>query len=253
MTSGRANQMPNPTVTLITGAANGIGRATAEALHADGHHVVLVDVDEEAGAEVAARLENSTFLACDVSDSQQIDATVRLAVEIGGGHLCGLVNNAGRTARVSVDDLDEVTWRSLQSINLDSVYRFTRACLPALRAGGGAIVNTASVAGLVGEEGLAGYSATKGAIIAWTKSLALELRGVRVNAVCPGQINTRLMARVTGNPELMAATTGRIPQGRLGEPSEVADVIAWLLSPRSSFVNGVAIAVDGGETAGIKA
>lgn len=245
--------MSHPTVALVTGAANGIGRATAEAIHADGHHVVLVDLDQDAGNEVAAQLDNATFIACDVSDQNRIEETVRSAVEIGGGKLYGLVNNAGRTARVSVEDLDEATWRSLQSINLDSVYRFTRAALPALRAGGGAIVNTASVAGLVGEEGLAGYSATKGAIIAWTKSLALELSNVRVNAVCPGQINTRLMARVTNNPDLLAATTRRIPQGRLGEPSEVADVITWLLGPKSSYVNGVAIAVDGGETAGIKA
>lgn len=244
--------MTHPTVALITGAANGIGRATAEAIHAEGHHVVLVDLDEDAGNEAAAQLTNATFLACDVSDESQIEDTVNRAVEIGGGQLFGLVNNAGRTARVSVDDLDETTWRSLQSINLDSVYRFTRAALPALRAGAGNIVNTASVAGLVGEEGLAGYAATKGAIISWTKSLALELGDVRVNAVCPGQINTRLMHRVTSNPDLLAATTRRIPQGRLGEPSEVADVITWLLSPRSSYVNGVAIAIDGGETAGIK-
>jgi NAD(P)-dependent dehydrogenase (short-subunit alcohol dehydrogenase family) len=244
--------MSHPSVALITGAANGIGRATAEAIHAGGHHVVLVDKDEEAGNEAAAQLANATFLSCDVSDRTQVENAVARAVEIGGGQLYGLVNNAGRTARVSIDDLDEATWRSLQDINLDSVYRFTRAALPALRAGRGNIVNTSSVAGLVGEEGLAGYAATKGAILSWTKSLALELRGVRVNAVCPGQINTRLMARVTGNPDLLAATTSRIPQGRLGEPSEVADVISWLLSPRASYVNGVAIAIDGGETAGIK-
>ncbi len=244
--------MSHPTVALITGAANGIGRATAEAIHADGHHVVLVDNDQDAGNAAAAQLVNATFLTCDVSDRTQVHDTVERAVGIGGGRLYALVNNAGRTARVGVDDLDEATWRSLQDINLDSVYRFTRAALPALRAGGGNIVNTASVAGLVGEAGLAGYAATKGAIISWTKSLALELRGVRVNAVCPGQINTRLMAQVTSNPELLAATTSRIPQGRLGEPGEVADVICWLLSARASYVNGVAIAIDGGETAGIK-
>lgn len=245
--------MDKPTVVIVTGAGNGIGRACAHAIHALGHHIVLVDRDEEAGAAVAAELATSTFIACDVTDSTAVSTAVNAAADLGGGALAGLVNNAGRTARVTIDDLDEETWRSLQSVNLDSVYRFTRAALPALRAGSGAIVNLASVAGLVGEEGLAGYSATTGAIIALTRSLALELGGLRVNAVCPGQVNTRLMARVTSDPELLKATTARIPQGRLAEPSEIASVVAWLLSPGASYVNGVAIPIDGGETAGIKA
>lgn len=245
--------MSNPTVVIVTGAGNGIGRACAHAIHDMGHHVVLIDRDKEAGSAVEAELAASTFIACDVTDPAAISDAVRAASDLGGGALAGLVNNAGRTARVSIDDLDEDTWRSLQSVNLDSVYRFTRAALPALRAGSGSIVNVASVAGLVGEEGLAGYSATKGAIIALTRSLALELEGLRVNAVCPGQVNTRIMSRVTSNPELLKATTARIPQGRLAEPSEIASVVSWLLSPGASYVNGVAIPIDGGETAGIKA
>ncbi|AQW48334.1 SDR family NAD(P)-dependent oxidoreductase [Streptomyces violaceusniger] len=240
-------------VALVTGGANGIGLACARQLHASGWTVVVADRDEAAGRELTTALPGSVFVSCDVSDGVQVDRAVAAAVDVGAGQLRGLVNNAGRTARTTFAELDEPTWQSLQTINLDSVYRFTRGCLPALAAGSGAVVNIASVAGLVGEEGLAGYSATKGAIIALTRSLALELGGLRVNAVCPGQVNTRLMKRVTSSPELLRAVAARIPAGRLGEPSEIASAVVWLLSDQASYVNGVALPVDGGETAGIRA
>jgi NAD(P)-dependent dehydrogenase (short-subunit alcohol dehydrogenase family) len=117
----------------------------------------------------------------------------------------------------------------------------------------GSVVNMASVAGYVGEEGLAIYSATKGALIALTRSLALELgREVRFNAVCPGQIETRMMERITTDRESLRATEGRIPAGRLGLPQEVASTVLWLLSPEASYVNGAVITVDGAESAGIR-
>ena len=239
-------------VVLVTGGAHGIGFACARRLDRGGYAVVIADHDERAGLEAAAQLPESLFVPCDVTDLAQIEQAALSASHYGNGRLAGLVNNAGRTARTSFDDLDEATWHSLQIVNLYSVYRFTRACLPALRRGGGAIVNIGSIAGLVGEQGLAGYSATKAAVIALTRSLALELGGIRVNAVCPGQINTRMMAKVRDDPRLLDAVNSRIPLGRMGMPEEVADVVHWLLGSESSFVNGAAIPVDGGETAGIR-
>lgn len=235
---------------LISGAGNGIGRACAQAVATAGYQPILLDIDVASGQSAADEIEGATFIACDVADPSSIQSAVESAVQLSGGRLRGLVNNAGRTARSAFADTEPGVWRSVMSVNLDSVYHLTRACLPALR--GGAVVNVASVAGLVGEEGLVAYSASKGAIITITRSLALELHDVRVNAVCPGQIATRLMKRVTENPVLLRDVTARIPLARLGRPEEVADVVTWLIGPESSFVNGAIIPVDGGETAGIK-
>ncbi len=193
------------------------------------------------------------FVHCDVTSSGDISRVVARAVGLGGGQLRALVNNAGRTSRATFAECDEQTWRSLHEVNLGSVYGFTRACLPALSATGGAVVSLASVAGLVGAECLAAYSSTKAAIIAMTRSLALEYGGrVRFNAVCPGDIQTRMMARVLDNRPLRDAMAKRIPAGRFGQPEEVASAIAWLISDESSYVNGVALPVDGGLTAGLR-
>ncbi|GAA3220106.1 SDR family NAD(P)-dependent oxidoreductase [Nonomuraea helvata] len=240
-------------VAVVTGGANGIGLACVRRLSDDGFTVVVADTDAEAGARVTAEIPRAEFVASDVRVRQDVDRVVGTALEIGRGRLHALVNNAGQTARVRFADSDETTWRRLHDVNLHSVFSFTHACLAGLTAGRGAVVSVASVAGLVGAEDLSAYSSAKAGIIALTRSLALEHGDViRFNAVCPGQIATRMMARVQADDELRAAVTAQIPAGRLGRPEEVAGVVAWLLSDGAGYVNGVAIAVDGGESAGFR-
>lgn len=237
---------------LVTGGTHGIGRACVERLAADCWRVAFTGRDAEAGEEVADG-SGARFLPCDVTDDAALRAAVEEAVALGDGSLAGLVNNAGITRRAAFGDTTLEDWDELFRVNARSAYNATAFCLEALRRDGGAIVNVASVAGDVGEEGLAIYSATKGALIAFTESLALELGPeIRVNAVCPGQIGTRLMRAVVDDPERRRAVERRIPVGRLGTPAEVAAAVAWLLSEEASFVSGAALRVDGGEIAGIR-
>jgi meso-butanediol dehydrogenase / (S,S)-butanediol dehydrogenase / diacetyl reductase len=246
--------MTGHSIAIVSGGGNGIGLACAQRLTADGYRVVIADLDTEAG-EIAARVTpGATFIRCDVTKHADIDQVVARACELGNGRLRALVNNAGQTSRARFADCDQHAWRMLHEVNLDSVYYMTQACLDPLIAGGGAVVSLSSVAGLVGTEGLAAYSSTKAAIIALTRSLALEYGDrVRLNAVCPGDIETRMMARVLADEPLRRAMADRIPARRFGQPEEVANVIAWLLSDESSYVNGAAIPVDGGLTAGLRA
>ncbi len=238
---------------LVSGGTHGIGRACVERLRDDGLAVAFTGRDAEAGAELA-EASDARFLPCDMRDEAAVREAVAAATELGGGALGGLVNNAGITRRAAFAETTAADWDDLFAINARGAYLLTHAALPALEAdGGGAVVNVASVAGAVGEEGLAIYSATKGAVIALTQSLALELgERVRFNAVCPGQIETRMMARALADPDRVAAMRAGIPVGRLGLPEDVAATVAWLLSADAAFVNGSVLVVDGGETAGIK-
>lgn len=237
---------------LISGGTHGIGRACVERLRADGLPVAFLGRDESAGDEVATAT-GATFLACDMGDEGAVRDAAATVAELGGGSLGGLVNNAGTTRRAPFAETSVADWDELFAINARGSYLLTHATLPALEAGGGAVVNIASVAGAVGEEGLAIYSATKGALIALTQSLALELGDrVRFNAVCPGQIETRMMAKALADPVRVAAMHAGIPVGRLGRPEDVAAAVAWLLSADAAFVNGSVLVLDGGETAGIK-
>lgn len=167
----------------------------------------------------------------------------------GGGRLRALVNDAGQASRFMFADCARQAWRTQHEINLDSVYSFTRACLPAPLAGHGAVVSLASVADLVGTEGLAARSSTKAAIIALTRSLALE-HGHRVRF--NGDIQTRMMAGVLASAALRDALAERIPARRFGRPEEVASAVSWLLSDESAYVSSVALPVDGGLTAELR-
>jgi NAD(P)-dependent dehydrogenase (short-subunit alcohol dehydrogenase family) len=215
---------------------------------------VFTGRDRDVGAALERTVAGSLFVAGDVTDEIHVHDAVRRGVELGRGELAGLVNCAGQSRRVAFDESTVEDWDALFAVNARSVYLFTRAAIGALVAGCGSVATISSVAGRGGEEGLSLYAATKSSLIAFSESLALELGyAVRFNVVCPGQIATRMMERVTANEELHDAVVRRIPAGRLGRPEDVADVVAWLISERAAFVNGATIVVDGGETAGIRA
>ena len=241
-------------VAIVTGASAGIGRAAALALAAEGAAVVVADVAADRGEAVAAEIRDkggrALFVPTDVSHDDQVAAAVRTAVETFGG-LDLAFNNAGiEGAPAITHECTLENWNRTLAVNLTGVWSCMRHEIPAMLArGGGSIVNTSSVAGLVGFASLPAYTASKHAIVGLTKTAALEYatQGIRVNAVCPGVIDTEMIDRFTGNqPDAEAALLATEPVGRLGRPEEIADALVWLCSERASFVTGQAIAVDGG-------
>ncbi len=241
-------------IALITGAASGIGRATAEAMAELGATVIATDVNEEAGAATAAELNNGDlsgsvrFLPLDVIDRA---AAAALAADVEGefGRLDILVNAAGwDQIQPFVDNSDDYMDKIVE-LNLEGPIRVTKAMLPLLMASGsGRVVNVASDAGRVGSTGETVYAGAKGGVIAFTKSLAREMtrHNIRANCVCPGPTDTPLFA---GQPDKMKAALERaIPMRRVGQPSEVADAIVFFASDRSSYVTGQVLSVSGGLT-----
>ncbi len=238
---------------IVTGATHGIGRACVETLAAAGRQVLATGRDAVAGAELAEANATVVFVPGDVTEENDCRKVVEYALELGGGSLSGLVNNAGMSKRISFSEATQADWDEVLAVNARSAFLFTRHALAGLRKGRGSVVNIASIAGKTGEEGLAVYCASKAAVIGMTEALALEFgEEVRFNAVCPGQIATRMMNNIIADPLRKKQLELRIPANRFGTPEEVADVVAWLLSDHSSYVNGTVITVDGGETAGLR-
>jgi NAD(P)-dependent dehydrogenase (short-subunit alcohol dehydrogenase family) len=238
---------------IVTGGTHGIGRACVELLAQRGETVVFTGRDVQAGQQIAAAMPGAHYVSGDVGVEEECRAVVERALALGDGRIDGLVNNAGLGLRKPFAESTAADWEQVMNVNARSTFLFTRHALAGLRRARGSVVNVASVAGKAGEEGLSLYCASKAAVIGLTQALALEHGDeLRFNAVCPGQIATRMMAKVTGNDLVRRQLEARIPAGRLGEAGEVADVIAWLLSPQASYVNGIVLTIDGGETAGIR-
>ena len=243
-------------VILVTGAASGIGRATALALAHAGARLVLGDVaaaGEGIACEARALGIDAEFLRTDVTRQVDVDALVGQAIARHGRLDCA-VNNAGIEGVLrETADYPEETFERVINVNLIGVWRCLRAEIPAmLRGGGGAIVNTASVAGLVGAGAFSAYVASKHGVVGLTRSAAIEYAkaGIRVNAVCPGVIDTPMLDRLEAEmPALREALLAMKPMGRLGRPDEVATAVVWLCSEAASFVTGHALAVDGGYVA----
>jgi NAD(P)-dependent dehydrogenase (short-subunit alcohol dehydrogenase family) len=240
-------------VVAVTGAATGIGRASAEALASEGAVVVLGDVDEDGGRDVAGAIgAGASFQRTDVRSSADVQALVDAAVE-RHGRLDGIVNNAAVAIPGSAGDISEDDWREVLDVNLSGVWRGMRAAIPTmLEGGGGSIVNMSSVQSLVGFVGWAGYAASKGGINGLTQQAAVEYapRRIRVNAVIPGTILTEMnegIMRDSGDPKAqMDAWVAMHPMRRVGMPKEVGDAVVFLISDESSFVTGTLLRVDGG-------
>jgi NAD(P)-dependent dehydrogenase (short-subunit alcohol dehydrogenase family) len=240
----------------VTGAGSGIGRASAFALAGAGFAIAVVDRNEQAGAETEAELRRNgaecVFLACDVANDDQVQKTVSAAVATFG-RLDVAFNAAGveSTPGPLADNSLVGNWHKVIAVNLTGVWQCMRHELPAITAsGGGAIINCASIAGMVGAPYIAGYVASKHGVVGLTKAAALEYaqQGVRINAVCPGIIDTPMQHR--GVDAVAHATMVKAsPPGRMGSAREVAEAVVWLASESASFVNGQALAVDGGWTA----
>lgn len=248
---------PTDSIALVTGAASGIGRATALLLAKRNTTVVVSDVNTEGGQQTVEQIKgadgDAQFVRCDVGRPDDVERLFD-SITDAYGRLDIAVNNAGiEGEQASTADCTLENWTRVIDINLRGTWLCMKHEVPLMRAGGrGWIVNVASIAGLIGFRGLPAYVASKHGMIGLTKNAALEYArdGIRVNAVCPGAIRTPMIDRVThGDSDFERSLIDAHPIGRMGEPEEIAALICWLSSDEASFITGQAIAADGGYVA----
>jgi NAD(P)-dependent dehydrogenase (short-subunit alcohol dehydrogenase family) len=241
---------------LVTGAASGIGRASALAFAREGARVVIADVNEAEGRKAAEAIRRAgseaRFVRADVTREDEVEAMVRETVEAFGGLDCAL-NNAGMTGVAGpLQGLSLEEFERVMALNLVGVFLCMKHEIPAMGEGGGAIVNMASGAGLIPTPGLAPYCASKHGVLGLTKTAALETArtGLRINAICPGSTDTpMLQTSMAADPQVKKMVLSAQPGGRLGTAEEIAEAAVWLCSDRASFVTGHSMLVDGGAVA----
>lgn len=241
-------------VALVTGGASGIGRATALAFAREGAKLVVADMNVEGGQQTVHMITEqggeAIWVQTDVTQPTAVKALISKTVETYGRLDCAH-NNAGISGggHALTAEYSEERWHQVIAVNLTGVWLCMKYEIPQiLSQGSGAIVNTASVAGLIGGRGLAAYVASKHGVVGLTKTAALEYaqQGIRVNCVCPGVIHTPMTARGLSDPERRARIIATEPIGRVGTPEEVAEAVVWLCSDAASFVTGHTMTVDGG-------
>ena len=242
-------------VALVSGAARGIGAATAKLLAQEGAAVVLGDVLEKEGQETAAQIVaaggRATFIPLDVAHAENWQQVIAATVA-AYGKLNILVNNAGISGRAAVAETDVATWERVLEINGKGVFLGIKSAIPELRkAGGGSIINISSIYGIIGSETSAAYHASKGAVRILTKAAAIQYAAdnIRVNSVHPGFVDSPMTAASHALPEVHNLRLSRTPLGRMGTPEDIAAGILYLASDESSFVTGSELVIDGGMTA----
>ncbi|MCY3801962.1 MAG: glucose 1-dehydrogenase [Chloroflexi bacterium] len=242
-------------VVMVTGGGSGMGEAASLAFAREGAQVIVVDLDPKGGSDTVTRIERADgqalYWQADVSSESEVESAVRAAVDAYGALDCAF-NNAGFVGSdAKIAEYLESEWDRLIDVNLKGVWLCMKYQIRHMLAqGGGAIVNNSSALGLVGGGGGA-YAASKHAVVGLTKTAALEYArdGIRINAVCPGPTATPPLLRLLDDPERRRRSAERIPMGRLGQPSEIAEAVLWLCSDAASFVTGSAFSVDGGHVA----
>lgn len=240
---------------IVTGGASGIGLASVERCLEEGASVVIADLEGGEGADRAAALDGCyagrcLFKACDVTDTAQVDRLFAETVDELGG-VDAVFNNAGIGGIAPSDEVSDDDFLRIIDINLNGVFRVARAALRVMyRQGSGSIVNCASILGMMGQSQTAAYTAAKGGVVNMTRTLGIEAapKGVRVNAIGPGYIDTPLLAAL--DDELLQGLISLHPMVRLGRPEEIANAFLFLASDEASFITGTTLMVDGGFTAG---
>lgn len=239
-------------VAIITGAGSGIGRASALAFAKEGAKVIVADYKPEGGQETVKMITEAggeaVFSQTDVSQESQVQAMINLAVEKFGG-LDILFNNAGVALMADLENTTDEIWQKTIDVDLKGVFLGVRAAIPEMeKRGKGKIISTASIAGLVGFQGITAYCAAKGGVANMTKEMALDLasKKINVNAIAPGVIKTAMTADILKDPKSAEGMVAQTPMGRLGEPEDIAMAAVYLASPESDFVTGHILVVDGG-------
>ena len=243
-------------VAIVTGAGSGIGEATALTFAKEGARVAVADVVDRAGNDTVEQIRatggNAIFVHTDVTSASDVQGMVRATTD-NFGRLDVLFNNAGIAMRFAVADLPEDDWDRCIDINLKGVYLGSKYAIPAMIAnGGGSIINTASIYGIVGGLNRAAYVASKGGIVNLTRGMALDYanRNIRVNCICPGFTDTPIIKSIVEDPTKYKALVDQHPMGRLATPLDIAYGALYLASDESAFVTGIALPIDGGYTAG---